>query len=858
MDSDASLANTATNGGDSPTSVSYKIKTPKFTDEWFRWKEEVVNLRSHLDVHESSCTALFIHSSEVEKKEAIDDLHVGKPNVEEISTLDSYQYAIKETIGRSSRGKFPHGSSITQRAAKIGADDRENDTINVIASNRHVPASSRSTEKKSDFGNDDKEKNAMKITRLHSRTRHFEDDGPNHWNAGMSNKSEIDTSGISNNELSPAPFRLHSRPFEDEQEAKENTGIETHRITNDPCPPPQLRARFADNSITEKLSQVDASTKVTERPVRSADRSPPAEDFSDMNQGEVLHTEDVVQQSRAMRPGVNNNDGLPFLSPSVILRDNNHLRADVNVPSQSLSHESVHEENDKEDAFVIHGAFLVEEDAPLESADVRVAELFEPDQSVMLFTKFHVLLLSLCIVATLLAVGITFYFTRVKSPSIKTDETFAISSPLPQTPSLPPSSSSLVVMPSLQLSMSVRFEIERNVLQRNVTFGAMGATDDRDLALKWITDIDPMNLDVSDSNLFQRYILALLAFDLSNLDWLSNGSECEWFGVECDVDGNVIKLELNSSSLYGTMPPEVCGLQSLQTLLLRGNSLSGTLPSELGYLKDLTVLDLKSNNFTGTLPSEIGNLTKLTKLVLRENEFTGTLPSELGYLKDLSILYLESNKFSGTLPSEIGNLKELTELDLKENQFTGMLLSAFCVLNTLAELSYSTNPNRCAGTLPTELGSLALLTNLDISTNNFAGTLPSQIGGLEGALTLKLESNLLTGSLPSWIGEMKYLTILHIYCNQFNGTLPSELGRLTSLTSLDISYNQFTGSFPTLIGDFQELSQLVVNNNQFTGTFPSEVTNNLNLMQFCASNNNFTGSLPIQVQNEWLCTWSCW
>ena len=79
-------------------------------------------------------------------------------------------------------------------------------------------------------------------------------------------------------------------------------------------------------------------------------------------------------------------------------------------------------------------------------------------------------------------------------------------------------------MPSLQPPISIRYEIEKNVLQRNVTFDGLEATDDRVLALRWITDTDPMELVASASNLFQRYILALLAFEFSNLGWLADGN----------------------------------------------------------------------------------------------------------------------------------------------------------------------------------------------------------------------------------------------------------------------------------------------------------------------------------------------
>jgi hypothetical protein len=51
------------------------------------------------------------------------------------------------------------------------------------------------------------------------------------------------------------------------------------------------------------------------------------------------------------------------------------------------------------------------------------------------------------------------------------------------------------------------------------------------------------------ANLYQRFILSLLAFDFGSdfrfsVDWLSGTDECEWDGVTCDLTGKVIMFEL--------------------------------------------------------------------------------------------------------------------------------------------------------------------------------------------------------------------------------------------------------------------------------------------------------------------------
>jgi len=78
-------------------------------------------------------------------------------------------------------------------------------------------------------------------------------------------------------------------------------------------------------------------------------------------------------------------------------------------------------------------------------------------------------------------------------------------------------------------------ELEMHVLTGNKSFYEYSSMDTRNLALNWILKDDPMKLSASDSNLRQRYVLALLGFEfeLSMPGWLSAESECFWTGVTC-------------------------------------------------------------------------------------------------------------------------------------------------------------------------------------------------------------------------------------------------------------------------------------------------------------------------------------
>ena len=72
--------------------------------------------------------------------------------------------------------------------------------------------------------------------------------------------------------------------------------------------------------------------------------------------------------------------------------------------------------------------------------------------------------------------------------------------------------------------------------------------------------------------------------------------------VECDTQGNIMKLGLSDSQMIH-LPPEIGQLTNLQELDLSGNQLT-SLPPEIGQLTDLQGLDLSGNQLT-TLPLEL-------------------------------------------------------------------------------------------------------------------------------------------------------------------------------------------------------------------------------------------------------------
>ena len=201
---------------------------------------------------------------------------------------------------------------------------------------------------------------------------------------------------------------------------------------------------------------------------------------------------------------------------------------------------------------------------------------------------------------------------------------------------------------------------------------------------------------------------------IDNTSWLTDAPLGEWYGVETDASGRVVKLELQGRwdsetphGLTGPIPPELGNLANLRELNLSRNNLTGPIPPELGQLGNLRQLSLAENRLSGHIPPEIGSLGELQSLGLGGNLLTRTIPPELGDLAKLTFLYLTRNRLGGTIPPELGNLTELTFLRLDQNELQGEIPSQLGGLTDLSILNLGWN--NLTGPIPPELGNLAKL-----------------------------------------------------------------------------------------------------------------------------------------------------
>ncbi|KAF8390468.1 hypothetical protein HHK36_024994 [Tetracentron sinense] len=376
-------------------------------------------------------------------------------------------------------------------------------------------------------------------------------------------------------------------------------------------------------------------------------------------------------------------------------------------------------------------------------------------------------------------------------------------------------------------------------------------------------------------------------------------SPCNWFGISCNSNKEVVELNLRYVDLLGHLPSNLSSLKSLTKLVLSGTNLTGSIPKELSSLSELSYLDFSNNSLSGEVPSEIcsliklqqlylnsnllegaipieiGNLSNLVQLILYDNQISGGIPSSIGSLKKLEVIRAGGNKnLEGRLPQEIGNCENLVMLGLAETSISGFLPPSLGLLKKLKTLAIYTAlisgqippelgecselqniylyENSLTGSIPTTLGNLSNLRNLLIWQNNLVGVIPPELGNCRQLLVIDLSMNSITGGIPQTFGNLSFLQELQLSVNQISGRIPAEIGNCKSLTHIELDNNQITGSIPSEFGFLANLTLFFLWQNKLEGNIPASISLCQNLQAVDLSQNSLTGPIPkgiFELQN---------
>ncbi|EJK63040.1 hypothetical protein THAOC_16324 [Thalassiosira oceanica] len=409
--------------------------------------------------------------------------------------------------------------------------------------------------------------------------------------------------------------------------------------------------------------------------------------------------------------------------------------------------------------------------------------------------------LAFSITAVILVLVVVYVTASTKGTQIVEQESYYQADPTSQ-PSLSP-------ITERQRSGIIE-QLQGGVLLRNETFREMSEFDPRMKALDWILHADSQQLDSDDVNLYQRYTLALIAYNFDSDSWyycpsspmhsndkcdvpygdglsktygvwLSGLSECEWYGVTCSADGVVRAVDLIQNDLIGTIPHELAALNSLQLLAFPYNCIYGTIPSEIGSLRHLLSLELHGNVLSGIIP----------------------VPSPPDSMYDMDKLQLLN------LANQYGQNRNCTS---SSNQVIDMKYK-------FGGLAGQIEAHGLEGKLGASLADFRSMKGLYLQNNALTGVIHEDVGNLRYLRWLFLNDNFLEGTIPEKLGNSMY------------GSIPLGLYNLTKLEMIRLDDTRqasspwnidpdegFTGTISTRIGQLQRLKILLLSNNPLSGT----------------------------------------
>ncbi|KAM1442200.1 hypothetical protein ACFX13_010096 [Malus domestica] len=378
----------------------------------------------------------------------------------------------------------------------------------------------------------------------------------------------------------------------------------------------------------------------------------------------------------------------------------------------------------------------------------------------------------------------------------------------------------------------------------------------------------------------------LTLIDLSNNQLTGQINSTHWENLT-----NLVKLNLRSNQLDGTIPPSLYSLPVLQQLQLSNNQFSGQL---LEFVNNsvLNTLDLSSNNLKGPIPMSVLKFRGLKILLLSSNNFTGFfLLNDIQQLRNLSSLdlsfnslsinYNDTNSSHSSFP-KITNLKlassnlrripgflrkqsTLSTLDLSQNQIHGEIPNWIWRLSNLVQLNLSCNSlvnlsgpflnltsylsvldlhsNQLQGPIPMLPPSASYL---DYSRNNFSSSIPADIGDfLMSTVFFSLASNNVHGFIPESVCKAIYLQVLDLSNNSLSGMIPQCLTAMSRpLGVLNLRTNNLTGAIPDNFPRYCSWKTLDLNGNQIGGKFPESLGNCKLLEVLNLGNNQFSGTFP--------------
>ncbi|ERN11552.1 leucine-rich repeat receptor protein kinase EMS1 [Amborella trichopoda] len=223
-------------------------------------------------------------------------------------------------------------------------------------------------------------------------------------------------------------------------------------------------------------------------------------------------------------------------------------------------------------------------------------------------------------------------------------------------------------------------------------------------------------------------------------------SFCNTSGIMSNSMGNIsslVLLSLSSNNIQGPIPPYLTKLSNFKSTYtyLSFNSLTGAIPSSISNIGNLQALDLYQNNLVGQIPQIICGLTSLQILILAYNKFSEIIPSCMGNFTRLEPFDVCYNSLEGnvSLPSLFDNSSPTR---------VGIAFNGLTVSTDHMEMPTSFQPSmlwlsscNLQGKIADFISKLKNIQVLYLANNSLTGNIPSWLWQLPRLSTLDLSNN---------------------------------------------------------------------------------------------------------------------
>ncbi|CAM8890415.1 unnamed protein product [Rhodiola kirilowii] len=398
-------------------------------------------------------------------------------------------------------------------------------------------------------------------------------------------------------------------------------------------------------------------------------------------------------------------------------------------------------------------------------------------------------------------------------------------------------------------------------------------------------------------------VMNQLLSSLTNTGWTRTSRYCNWYGVKCDGSGRVTEINLQSSSVSGTLPSNINSLSQLRSLTIQKNSITGSLPT-LAKLSSLQNVYVDNNNFTSIPDGFFADLTSLQEISVGDNPMLGawTFPTDLTGSPSLVKFIAGSANMVGEIPDVFGSWPNLQDLRLSYNNLTGQLPPSFAG-SAIKNLWLNNQMMGLSGPIDV-LGKMTQLYQVWLHKNQFSGPIPD-LSGCTGLFDLQLRDNQLTGIVPESLMTHSSLVNITLQNNKLQGPVPvfrtgvsATVGTTANLycktdpgpcdaqvttllevagamgypailaeswsgndackwsfilcdtpsknvTKVNLAKHNFTGTISPAYANLTSLTSLLLNDNRLTGPIPDSLTSLPQLKVLDVSNNNLTGPQPV-------------